>query len=64
MQNEELWTIDQTAKYLNVDQTTIRRWCKAGTLSSCKVGGVVRVHVESVMRRVYPGLSNYQNASF
>lgn len=64
MQYRELWTINQTAEFLGTDPSTIRRWCKAGTLSSCKVGGVVRVHVESVMRRVYPGLQNYQTASF
>ena len=36
-QMEELLTVQEVASILRVDQTTVRRWIKAGTLASIKL---------------------------
>jgi excisionase family DNA binding protein len=36
-QMEELLTVQEVASILRVDQTTVRRWIKEGTLASIKL---------------------------
>lgn len=38
MVNEPLMTIDEVAKFLKVNQTTIRRWTNSGQLKCYRVG--------------------------
>ena len=46
----QLFTVEETADRLKVSAKTIRRWIKAGTLVSHKIGNCRRVDASSVMR--------------
>lgn len=37
VEEEELLTVKEIAKYLRVDETTVRRWIKAGALKAIKL---------------------------
>lgn len=42
-QGEELLTIKQVARQVQVDDKTVRRWIKAGKLSAIELGGRYRI---------------------
>lgn len=37
LQSEELLTVQEVATYLRVDDTTVRRWIKNGTMDAIKL---------------------------
>jgi excisionase family DNA binding protein len=43
MLNEELLSIKQVARQVNVDEKTVRRWIKAGELPAIELGGRYRI---------------------
>ena len=42
MQDEPLWTVRATARYLSVSETTLRAWQTAHLLPFLKIGGSIR----------------------
>lgn len=46
----EYLTVEQTARALQVDPESVRRWAKAGRLRTLRLGGVVRVPVAELGR--------------
>lgn len=49
---EPLWTIQQTAKFLSLGHTTIRKWIRDGKIKSVKISNRVRIPRSEVERLV------------
>jgi excisionase family DNA binding protein len=45
-------TVNEAARGINVSDRTIRAWIKTGTLQSFRIGGVVRIPSEAVLKLV------------
>jgi|GEM_PF-4562884 len=45
---ERLYTIKEVMDILQLSYTTVYAMCSNGTLPSCKVGGSIRIHQESL----------------
>lgn len=48
MDDEPLWTVRRTARYLSVSETTVRAWQQAHLLPFLKVGGSIRFVPEEI----------------
>jgi excisionase family DNA binding protein len=45
-------TVNEAARSINVSDRTVRSWIKNGTLQSFRIGGVVRIPSEAVLKLV------------
>ena len=51
--DNELWTVEQVAAYLQLHPETIRRWIRAGKLAAVRLGSNragLRIHESDVTR--------------
>ena len=46
------FTVNEAAEGINVSTRTIRSWIKSGTIQSFRIGGVVRIPREAVIKLV------------
>lgn len=45
-------TVNEAAESINVSTRTIRSWIKSGTLPSFRIGGVVRIPSDAIIKLV------------
>lgn len=53
MEDEPLWTVRRTARYLAVSETTLRSWQQAHLLPFLKIGGSIRFVPEEIRHWVF-----------
>lgn len=57
--DNQLWSVDRLAKFLDVPAATIRDWCYKKRIPFVKVGRLVRFKPSDVQRWLSEGSSEY-----
>lgn len=48
--DKQLYRPDEVAEILKVNRQTVYNWCEEGKLKSYKIGGVLRIDGESILK--------------
>ena len=56
IQQEKVYTTEETRDYLRISKSTIKRWLKSGLIRANKIGGRYRILGAEILRLVSPNL--------